>query len=168
MRRLMVFSISAFVMMFVFAFWFYSEIPAWIPLIPGVSVEKNHFWTMRVQLINALSFAAICLVGNSMVRYREFTGSRAALTALVATIIVKSLFELVGLFQPDWYNRSSYLLILLIVAGLGTAAFHSAFVFQERRWRNLRFTSPEKVALAVMGAAYLGVNVPVMQVLFAN
>jgi hypothetical protein len=148
MKLLKIGSSVVFMSIFMLSFLLYSEMSNTIPVLQGISIEKTLFWAMRIQLINLLSFMAIYILGNSIIRYKEFEKSQLVFTTLITTIIVKSIFEFIALFNSELIDKSAIILIPLVLSGIAIAIFNSKFIIQKDRWKNIKFKFVEKIILS--------------------
>lgn len=168
MKFLKIVSFMVYLSIILFSFLLYSKISSVLPVIRGLSIEKNLFWATRIQFINLLSFFAILILGNSILRYEDFKKSKVVVVSLILTIVLKGIIEFTALFYDVLLINSVFILIPVIVIGLLIVLYHSQYIFNGKRWKNIKFTISEIILLSIIGIVYILINIPSLIYIISN
>jgi len=150
------------------SFLLYARINDTLPVYRGIIIEKNIFWATRIQFINLLTYFAILILGNSVLRYEEFKKSKVVAVSLILTVMCKSIIEFVSLFYNAWLNNSVAILVPTLIIGLSIALYHSKYILKSKRWKNIKFNFIEKIVLSIIGIAYIAINIPSLMYVMLN
>lgn len=168
MKYLKIISLIVYFAIILLSFVLYSEISKVVPVIRGLTIEKTLFWGTRIQFINLISFLAILILGNSILRYEEFKKSKVVVFTLFLTILSKGIIEFLALFYNVLLINSAFILIPIVILGLAIALYNSKYIFADNRWKNIKFNLIEKIFLSIIGLAYIVLNLPILTLLIIN
>ena len=168
MKYLKIFSFLAYFIIILLSFILYDHINNILPIFRGITIEKNLFWATRIQFTNLLTFCAILILGNYLLRYEDFNKSKVVVFSLIITVVCKGVIEFVALFSTELLAKSVFILIPILLIGLLIASHYSNYIFKSKRWKNIRFTTIEKILLSVIGIFYIVINMHSLMYIIQN
>lgn len=168
MKYLKIFSFLVYLIMIFLSFFLYDHINNLLPVFRGITIEKNLFWATRIQFINLLTFFAILILGNSILRYEYNKKSKVVVCSLIITVVSKGIIEFVALFYTELITISIFILIPVLFIGLSIALYYSSFIFKGNKWKNIKFSLIESFLLSIIGIFYIAMNIPSLIFIMQN
>lgn len=141
----------------------YDSLPETLPLTRWTAAPKTPLLALRVSLINLLTLGLIELLWCGLRRVKGFAHPDSVAATLLLTLAAKAGVEGAGLLLlPVPFAWTLWPLIVIIVAGLGTAAYFGRELFDAARWNQLRMTRLESIAALAIISAIVILNVPIV------
>jgi hypothetical protein len=141
----------------------YDRLPETLPVTRWTSGPKSPLLAFRVPLINLLSLGLVEVLGRGLSRVREFKHADAVVAVLLLTAAAKSAIEAAGiLLLPRPFSWTMPPLVAVLVVGLGAALWLGRELLQAERWRELKLTRFETVAVSVLLAAIVALDLPLV------
>ncbi len=139
-----------------------------MPLLRGAMVEKTFYWSIRIQIINIITFIIATVFCQIILRYKEFIEFLSAAQALLITILAKTVIEFSALFNKTYLEYSMILLLPVIIIGLSIAILNSKAIYINSAWKIIELSFREKFSLIALFMAYLLVNIPTAIQMFTS
>lgn len=139
----------------------FETLPDKLPISRWHSANKTWLLALRVPLINLLCLGLIEVLGRSLSRYRGHSNVIWISPVLAATAGTKALIESIELLQlPKRLSIFPILVVAAVLAGVTLSLWCGRHLLKDANWKELKSTFSEKIALALLVAAMIGLNVP--------
>lgn len=141
----------------------YESLPEMIPLTRWTEVAKSPLLALRVPVINLLTLGLIEVLARGLRRVSRFEKTGAVVTVLLLTAAAKAAVEAVALLKlPGSSDWSALPLGVILIVGLGMAAFLGRDLLQRREWQQLQLTRTETAVTIALVAGIVALNLPLL------
>ncbi len=139
----------------------FGSLPDELPISRWHSANKTWFLAVRVPLTNLFSLGLIEVLGRSLSRFQSNSNANWIGPVLSVTAGTKALVESIEMLRlPDRHAIFSILLVALVLAGVVFSLWCGKDLLKNGKWKALKTTYNERIAIAVLVTAIIGLNIP--------
>ena len=141
----------------------YESLPRDCAVSRWHQLPKTWFLAVRIPLTKIVSLAFVELLARSLARYDDGSRIRGITPVLLTTAGLKAAIESAELLsgQNDQFFYT-ILLLGIVFIGVWVSCGCGKTLLENKSWKRLTLTPLEKLALFVLVAAYVGLNLPII------